>query len=207
MGGAEFGPKDFKAWSAILGLNTISNQNRSVPMRDLKAIDRDTGRELDVGNALNVQPSGKYVYQNGEWYILADATFDADEPREGNPHEEDIFGGNTWVEEEARHNWGFVNANQTSLNYEAIGLDGGSDVVKGQILIPIQKKLNDQGVMDQVNGILNVTNKYQGAQVGGDAYGQQQHMGQQYSSMVQGLMDKGFSKEEAMERTNTYFNR
>lgn len=157
------GIKDDKMWSGVFNLRNDAKTNMTTPTRMLKGVDRDTGAEYDLTNALDVKFSGEYVGKNGESYILADVIYDADEPRANNPHKEDFLGINNFTDDNARHNWEFIDIEDTGINYEAAEIDNGKDVVRGQVLIPITNHVNDPGFKDTMNMFRGVKSSLHGA--------------------------------------------
>ena len=188
---AEFGPKEFGLWESILGIEKVEGGARAIARRPMNAVDAETGKKVEVSNAFNITPTGQYVFKNGRWYVKAEATYLADQPIDGNPHEETF-----WVNSLAD---GYNNS-----NWKATEATDGTDIVKGEVLIDINDKLTDQQVVDQINGWLGVKNTYQGHMVGADEYDQANKMNSDMNQIYQRLL-KNYSPEEAERATAEYF--
>jgi hypothetical protein len=201
------GMYDMSFFHKAFNLNEISSEGRIVPTRALKAIDEFTGRETDIMNALNLQFTQEYVTTpEGRKYIKAKVTYDADEPQEGNPHTENMFGVNSLVQDEARNNWVFKNLDETNMAYDNMELDNGHDVVEGYVLIDITKQANNQQYMDQFNRYAGITNKFQGASASADESMQEQSFMNNYEAIVnQIIKNENVSREEAERIANTLY--
>lgn len=187
----EFGPKDYGLWESILGIEKVEG-GRAVARRLINAVDAETGSKVEVGNAINISPTGQYVFKNGRWYVKAEATYLADEPTDGNPHDE-TFGFNGLNDGFTNNNWSFPEDTD------------GTDLVKGEVLIDINDKLTDQRVVDQINGWINVKSNYQGAMTGADEYDQANKVNSDMQRIYQGMIEQGFSEQEAQQGTSNYF--
>lgn len=185
----QMGPKEYELWDNMLGLKYDATNGTNVPTRPLKAIDAQSGKEVNVGNAMNLGNTGEYVFKNGKWYIKYEATYNADEAQEGNPMEEswffsydnlaDGFDNNNWVEGEA---------------------PDGTDIYKGMVLVEVDKKVKDQRGMDQVNGILGVKSTFEGAAASADANDQLAKVKSDMMRVYEDLVAGGDSQQVAMEK-------
>ncbi len=193
------GKYDMEFFAKKLGIIYDSGNKAYTPTRPMKTIDRDTGEEVEVSNARNLSLDRYVTTPDGNTYILAYATYDADEPIEGNPHKENWFGGNGLVNDESRNNWQFVNATEGQ-----VGMEGGDDLVQGKVLIDITKQMANQRFRDQVNRYQGITNKFEGAAASADEMDQNVAMAETYKRLVAGAMakDKSLSLKEAQAQVN-----
>ena len=163
-GKTQFGLKDDKMWSDVYGLRSDSKTNMTKPTRPLVITDRDTDAVYDASNVLDIKFTGEYIKKNGEVYAVTDVVYDADEPRNKNPHVEDFFGKNNLTDDDTRHNWQFVDAgdvwNENQL--DAAEIDSGKDVVRGQGLVALGSKLRDPVFKDSMNKFRGITTAQHG---------------------------------------------
>lgn len=193
------GKYDMEFFSKTLGIVYNSQDKSYTPSRPMKAIDRDTGQEIEVSNARNLALDRYITTPDGNTYILASATYDADEPIEGNPHKENWFGGNGLVNNESRNNWQFINATAGQT-----GMEEGADLVQGKVLIDITKQMANQRFKDQVNRYQGITSKFDNAAASETEEDANYRLGSEYNRLVQGAMaqDKSLSLEEAQAQVN-----
>jgi hypothetical protein len=185
----QLGPKEYELWDNMLGLGYDSTTGKTVPKRPLKAIDAQSGKEVNVGNATNLGNTGEYVFKNGKWYIKYEATYNADEPQTGNPMEESWwFGVNNLADDFESSNWEYLNA------------PDGTDVYKGMVLVEVDKKVREQRVIDQVNKSIGVTNAQQGVAAGMGSEDQLNKVRSDMSRIYQGLIDKNVDPETAKQQ-------
>jgi hypothetical protein len=157
-----FGVKDKGIWSDTFGIQRNNKTNSSRATGILNAVDRDSGTNYDMSNAIDLQ-LGEYVIKDGKRYISATATFDADEPRANNPHVEDYFGVNQLADESGatKSNWRDINIGETNLNFEEMGYGADRDIWVGEVLIPIDKQMLSPGYLDTFNKLRGITSAQQ----------------------------------------------
>ena len=205
-GKTQFGLKDDKMWSDVYGLRSDSKTNMTKPTRPLVITDRDTDAVYDASNVLDIKFTGEYIKKNGEVYAVTDVVYDADEPRNKNPHVEDFFGKNNLTDDDTRHNWQFVDAgdvwNENQL--DAAEIDSGKDVVRGQGLVALGSKLRDPVFKDSMNKFRGITTAQQGLgpTVQNFEYFEQAQMREQ--AISDNLLDHpGKSREQAEQEYDT----
>ena len=185
----QMGPKEYELWDNMLGLRFNAETGTNVPTRPLKAIDAQSGKEVNVGNAMNLGNTGEYVFKNGKWYVKYEATFNADKAEEGNPMEESF-----WFSYDNLAD-GFDNG-----NWQDLEAPDGTDIYKGMVLVEVDKKVKDQRGMDQVNGILGVKTNYRGAYADADSDDQLAKVQSDMIRVYKNLVDGGNSREVATEK-------
>ena len=185
----QMGPKEYELWDNMLGLRYDATNKTNVPSRPLTAIDAQSGKVVKVDNAMNLGNTGEYVYKNGKWYAKYEATFNADQAQEGNPMEEsfwfsydnlaDGFDNGNWVEGQA---------------------PDGTDTYKGTVLIDIDKKVKQQRIMDQVNGMLGTKSTFEGAAASADSDDQLAKVQSDMMRVYEKLVTGGDSDELATKK-------
>lgn len=167
-GSHEMGPGEVKFWDGVYGMNYDAKTNTTKPRFGMVGLDTYIGSngkraEYDLSNAVSVENTGEVVSKNNaqgvpERYIVMDIIYDADNPSAKNPHYEDWTQGNDRRDDATKNNWVFENADVFGILPE----DGGADMVKGQVLVPIESKINQPTFVDQINSSIKTYSTQEG---------------------------------------------
>ena len=189
------GVDDGKFFANSLGIKYDSKTRSYVPTRGMSSIDALTRKPVNVTNARNLSLKEYITTPDGRIYLLADAVYDADEPIEGNPHKENVFGGNGLVDDESRNNWQFTNATEGQQ-----GMEAGDDIVTGEVMIDITQRVGSQRFLDMLNKYVGVTNRFDGAAATQTRGDQERLMQEDYMALVQKLQKNGNSLEQSQQK-------
>tara|TARA_R110002072_G_scaffold1582_1_gene13143 strand:- start:22625 stop:24211 length:1587 start_codon:yes stop_codon:yes gene_type:complete len=196
----ELGPKESKffkdKYNLIYNAKTRSTNGFS---KNITAIDPITRKSIVLDNALDLTLSDKYVVApDGRKYIEANVSYRADQPIEGNPHKENLIGYNGLGDNASRNNWTFLNADETNLGYEALDLNGSTDLVNGTVYVDITRTMSSQFQKDQINQYVNITNKYENRGASVNELDNDQAVSESAEEIKQYIREnnKGFTEEE-----------
>ena len=119
---------------------------------NIPAIDAQTGKSYDLNKALSYSIGDRYVTKkdkNGKptRYMVANAIFDADNSDDSTPINEGFLGSNK-TSKDAGGQWKYGNAEDFGIRSEELQ---GQDVYSGEILIPIEKQIQNRHITDQYN--------------------------------------------------------
>jgi hypothetical protein len=154
------GNKDADFWRKNLRMNFDEKTGIEKSPLSLGGIDAQTGKEYDLSKALSYSIGNRYVSRkdkNGKptRYLVASAIFDADNSDDNTPIDEGFLGSNK-TSKDAGNQWQYGNAEDFGIRSEELQ---GRDVYRGEVLIPIERQIQDPLIRDEVNKYRNITNK------------------------------------------------
>ena len=154
------GNKDYDFWRNNLRLKYDEKTGLEKSPLALGGVDAQTGKEYDLSKALSVSLGNRYVSKkdkNGRptRYLVANAIFNADLSDANTPIDEGFLGSNK-TSKDAGNQWEYGNAEDFGIISEDYA---GQDVYRGEVLIPIERQIQDPLIRDEINKMRNITNK------------------------------------------------
>jgi hypothetical protein len=154
------GNKDHDFWKKMFRMNYDEKTGLEKSSLALGGIDAQTGKEYDLSKALSYSVGDRYVSRkdkNGKLsrYLVANAIFDADTSDENTPIDEGFLGSNKTSRDAGDH-WQYGNAEDFGIRSEDLQ---GRDVYRGEVLIPIERQIQDPLIRDEVNKYRGITNR------------------------------------------------
>ena len=183
------GPKEKDWWRHTNGVAWNKATNSYLPKGTLMAYDSNSPTtEYNLQNAANIEYGDYVTGADGKHYIKANVTYFADYPQDQNPNKEGFFGDN-YTEDDVRHNWTKGTANEKNIVAEKWGYDADEPTITGEVLIPIDRELNDRYTVNQMDKYMNINTAQLNLAAGGDVSDAQRHAGGQEEYMIQQIMN------------------
>lgn len=188
------------------GINYNNTTRTFMPRRGMEAIDAVTGDAYKLDNAADVEVLDYVTGPDGKHYLSAKVTYFADYPQDKNPHKENVLQMNTLVNEDARRNWTWNDAQKLNINAGAWGYDDDEPTVSGEVLIPIDREINDRFVMNQGDKFIGIRDQYNLAPTA-TLEADDQYRASEYERGIQQIMDQNNVDQRTAENIFSIYAR